>query len=309
MSTSRPSSVLITGAQGFIGRAVAALLRRTGQRLLLLDQEVDASSEESSVRRVTCDISNVDGLRRVFESEWIDAIVHLAAILPTAAGKDPVHATQVNVVGSLNILEMAREFDVRRVVFGSSLSIYGTYPAEQIVSETSRCAPEDVYGAAKLYVEQLGNTYAERYGTEFVSLRIGRVIGGGARSTTSAWRSEIFEFLRESHPVKIRIPYVGTERILLVHVEDVAKSLAALLDAPVLENSVYNAPCESVVVGDLKQELESLNPNIQVMLGNADVTCNPRYVDWSRFQGEFGFEVVSVFERLRGVAAGADRSG
>ena len=54
------------------------------------------------------------------------------------------------------MLEMARQFGVGRFVFGSSLSVYGTCSPDHAVSETDRAAPEDVYGAAKLYVEQLG---------------------------------------------------------------------------------------------------------------------------------------------------------
>ena len=104
-------------------------------------------------------------------------------------------ATQVNVEGSLNLLEMARQFEVRRFLFGSSLSVYGTCPAHQVVTEMDRAAPEDLYGAAKLYVEQLGEAYRQAHGLEFVSLRIGRVVGPGARSATSVWRSEIFECL------------------------------------------------------------------------------------------------------------------
>ena len=96
----------------------------------------------------------------MFEKERIEGIIHLAAILPTAAQRNPLRATQVNVQGSANVLEMARVFQVRRVVFGSSLSIYGTCAADHIVSELDRAAPEDLYGAAKLYVEQLGRPTA-----------------------------------------------------------------------------------------------------------------------------------------------------
>jgi nucleoside-diphosphate-sugar epimerase len=267
---------------------------------VLLDQVTpEISSKQDSSVRVTCDISEEGELRRVFLAESIRGIIHLAAILPTAAQRDPVRGTKANVMGSLNLLKMGREFGVGRFVFGSSLSIYGTCPANRVISETDRAAPEDLYGAAKLYVEQLGSALAD---LSFVSLRIGRVVGPGANSQTSAWRSEIFELLDADEAVRIKLPYLGTERVLLVHVDDVAKALVTLLGAARISYGVYNAPCESVVVEDLKHQVEALNPNITLELGASYAAGNPRSLDFSRFHGEFGFQGLPIFERLRAAA-------
>jgi nucleoside-diphosphate-sugar epimerase len=297
------SSVLVTGARGFIGRAVVKLLQREGYRVVALDASaVESGSDCESVREIECDIGNASELRRTFEMGPIDGIVHLAAILPTAAQRDPGIALRVNVEGGAHVLGMASMFGVRRVVFGSSLSIYGTYAADRVVSEIDRASPEDSYGAAKLYVELLGRSDRGRPGMEFVSLRIGRVVGPGARSTTSAWRSEIFEFLKANHPVEIAMPYVGAERILLVHVDDAAKMLVTLLRAPNLKHSLYNAACESTTVAELKREVEALNPNITVKVGEEYANGNPRQVDFSRFTREFSFATTPMREQLRRAA-------
>ena len=145
------STVLVTGARGFIGRAVTKRLQHEGCRVLGLDR---ADCAESVGEQIAMDITDGEQLRRLFQGRAIAAVIHLAAILPTAAHRDPVCATEVNVRGSFNVLEMARLFGVRRVVFGSSLSVYGTCPADRGVSELDRAAPEDLYGAAKVYVEQ-----------------------------------------------------------------------------------------------------------------------------------------------------------
>ncbi|HVI79482.1 MAG TPA: NAD(P)-dependent oxidoreductase, partial [Candidatus Acidoferrum sp.] len=235
------AAILITGANGFIGRAVVRLLQNSNQKLVLLDHHsASAPAVSTFATTFACDIADPLHLRRIFEAERIASIIHLAAILPTAASKDPSRATRVNVLGSLNLLEMAREFRIPRFVFGSSLSVYGTCRIDQVVNENFRAAPEDVYGAAKLYVEQIGRAYANLNGLEFVSLRIGRVIGAGAQSTTSAWRSQIFELLRNHRPATIHIPCPATERLLLAHVNDVARALLQLLRAPRPEHDVYN---------------------------------------------------------------------
>src|SRR5215470_5219135 len=268
MAIREKNSILISGGRGFIGRALVKLIQRSGYSVISLDRVPVANAVDSGIEEIECDLSDAR-LRDIFERQRVRKIIHLAAILPTAAQRNPVRATEVNVQGSLHLLELAREFNVRRFVFGSSLSVYGTYPADQTVSEDDRAAPEDLYGAAKLYVEQLGQAYRECHGLKFVSLRIGRVVGPGAQSVSSAWRSEIFELLKADYPAQISLPYRASENLLLLH------------------------------VGDLKRVVEDLNSNITVKLGNGTPAGNPQVLDASRFQNEFHFQSVSIFDRLR----------
>lgn len=296
------SSVLISGGGGFIGRAVVRELSRTGYRVVSLDHTASATTPQAGAEEIKLDITDAAQLRGIFAAHAIAGIVHLAAILPTAAQRDPERATRVNVDGSLNLLEMARQFGVRRFIFGSSLSVYGSGAADRRISEEDRPAPEDLYGAGKNYVEQLGEAYRGRVGTAFVSLRIGRVVGPGAHSTSSAWRSHIFELLGTTSAARIELPYAGSEIVLVAHVEDVARALATLLLAPHPQHSVYNMPCEALQVNELKRQVERSNPNITVTLGDALAKGNPRLLDASRFQGEFAFRALPLHEWLRNAA-------
>lgn len=302
MADDQANAVLVTGGRGFIGRAVTFLLQRSGYDVVSVDAapyDGVHTHDRQSGREMLCDIGNPEQLLRVFEARRIGGIIHLAAILPTAAQRDPLRATQVNIMGSLNLMQLARQFGIRRFVFGSSLSVYGTWPAGRIVSEQDRGAPEDLYGAAKLYIEQMGKAFYARDGAEFASLRIGRVVGAGSRSASSAWRSQIFEYLGAQSPVEVAVPYAASERILVVHVDEVAGMLVALLQASRPKHDVYNATCESIVVADLKREVERLNPNINVSLGGETVVGNPRQLDGSRFASEFDVQMLPIFERLR----------
>jgi nucleoside-diphosphate-sugar epimerase len=127
-------------------------------------------------------------------------------------------------------------------------------------------------------------------------------VGPGAQSLSSAWRSQIFELLVTRDAAEITLPYAGSDRILLVHVDDLARMLVAMLQADCPAHSVYNAVCESVVVGDLKREVERLNSKIAVKLGDVPASGNPRLLDCSRFQQEFGLQTLPIFEQLREVA-------
>jgi nucleoside-diphosphate-sugar epimerase len=299
------ASVLVAGGRGFIGRSLCALLEQEGYRVLSVDQTSHHALQFNSARshrNLQCDIADYAQVRKLFAAESVDGIIHLAAVLPTVARRDPLLATRVNIGGSVNLLEMARQFAVRRFVFASSLSIYGTHSLEECVSEEHCAYPEDLYGGAKLYIEQLGEAYRQQHALDFVSLRIGRVVGPGAQSKSSAWRSEIFEHLRTQEPREVIVPFRPGGRLLLVHVDDVAKMLLALLHAGAMKHAVYNACCESVCVADLKHQLERLNPNITLRVGTGSAVGNPQLLNATRFEHEFGFRPAPLSEQLRRAA-------
>jgi len=307
----RGASVLVAGGRGFMGRSVCALLEAEGYRILSVDQANDHAPHFSSARsrrNLQCDLADSAQVRKLFATESVDGIIHLAAVLPTAAHRDPLLATRVNIDGGLNLLEMARQFAVRRFVFASSLSIYGTHSLEECVSEEHHAYPEDLYGAAKLYIERLGEAYRQQHALDFVSLRIGRVVGPGAQSESSAWRSEIFEHLGTQEPREVIVPFRAAGRLLLVHVDDVAKMLLTLLHAGPTKHAVYNACCESVCVADLKHELERLNPNITLRVGTGNAVGNPQLLNATRFEYEFGFRPVRISEQLRRAAGKSNAS-
>lgn len=293
-------SVLISGGAGFIGKRVHDVLERQAWNVVCIDSE----GPRFDARCLRCDITDASQLEAVFHTRPFERIIHAASILPTAAKQDPRRATEVNIGGSLNILEMAARFKVSRVLFASSGSVYGTQPASNFVSEEQPAAPEDIYGAAKRYVEILGEVYERKFGVEFVSLRIVMVVGSGGTSATSAWRNEIFECLGFSEPKEVFIPYSPDETLPLVHVEDVAGMLASLAGAERCSYRTYNSFGECVHPSELKREIESLNPNVRVTLGTASVNGCARAIDSSRFLREFGTSQEGFWQRLRREAQG-----
>ena len=135
--------ILVTGAAGFLGRYLCAHLR--SERLAYI-----------GIDRDTCDIRDASAVAQLFRTNQIDSVIHLAAVLPSAAQLDPAHATSVNIQGSLHLLEAAARSGVSRFVFGSSGSVYGSARGERPLTEEDRPAPTDIYGAAKRYVEMCG---------------------------------------------------------------------------------------------------------------------------------------------------------
>jgi len=123
-------SVLITGGAGFIGKRVHAVLERQGWSIVSLDSKAARLDR----RCLLCDITDARQLESIFRAHRFERIIHAASILPTAAKLDPHKATEVNIGGSLNILERAARFKVNRVIYASSGSVYGTQPASKLSS-------------------------------------------------------------------------------------------------------------------------------------------------------------------------------
>lgn len=297
--------ILVTGGGGFIGRYVCSSLSAGGKKVLALDQKSPgAPAGESAYHSLKCDITDKDRLEDVFREHSFTAIIHLASLLNTASREDPRLATVVNVGGSLNIMEAAGRFQVPRVIYGSSISVYGSRcgPDRHGVSETEPAAPEDLYGASKRYVEMLGEARAPQLGIEFIALRIPCVLGPGAVETSSPWRSDIFEKFGLSCKTEVAIPHGRDEALPLVHVEDVADMFVRLAEAEQVSFSVYNAPSETWTLGELARYVESLDGNIRITFGQSAVRGIPGATNGRRFAAEFGYAAVPLKERFRRAA-------
>jgi len=247
---------------------------------------------------VACDIADPQQFEEVVRANQVEIVVHLAAVLPSASQQDPAGATRVNIGGSLNVLEAARKCAVRRVVYASSISVYGSDHGSRAVTESDPAAPNDLYGAAKRYSEVLGETYHRIFDFEFVALRIATVVGRGAESTSSQWRSDIFETLGTRSPQTIQIPFRGEEALPLVHVDDVAEMVALLVERPMLKWWLYNAACETWTINQLQREVEGLNNNVRVEAGYKQSQI-PKRIDSRRFCEEFGYSLTPLKGHLR----------
>ena len=171
----RKPVVLITGAGGEIGHGLIARLTDAGRTsVVTLDlNPLDASLAPLVAREFTGSILDTALLERILSQYEIDTVFHLAALLSTRSEFTPITAHQVNVEGTLHLLEFAQqeaESHGRPVVFvyPSSIAAYGlpdlaTKARAGRVAEDDYTTPTTMYGCNKLYCEQLGRYYARHY--------------------------------------------------------------------------------------------------------------------------------------------------
>jgi len=286
MSAER-GNLLVTGASGQIGQAVCRLLQAQKRSFLAVDAQPDGCV-------LVCDLRDKPVVARLFDQNSIDGVIHLAAVLPTAFHRDPLAAVEVNLGATFELLRQSTKHHVPRFVFASSMSVFGTTFDPRPRNEDDSVAPADAYGAAKRAVEIVGDNLAESKAIEFVSLRIARVVGPGARNTSSPWRSQIFKQPAPKDP--IRIPFAADAFLPLVYVDDVAEELVILAHAPRLAFTAYNTVAETLQVQALKDMLEQ-SRQMRVELGSGNRDGGP-LCDGSRFAKEFGFTTRTLQDRL-----------
>ena len=297
--------ILVTGGEGFIGSHVCSVLSSYDKEVIAIDRSRDPVSDISKpYPTLKLDVNDKEQVEKIFQQYSITTIIHLASLLNTASRQHPAQATETNIVGSLNILETACKFNINKFIYGSSISVYGSkcHLITNGVSETEPAAPEDIYGVSKRYVEILGDVYRKKYGIQFISIRIASVIGPGAAKTASRWRSDIIEKLGLPYRSETTIPYMKTETIPLVYVEDVAKMVKNLVDTEHTTFSIYNTPAESWTLNDLAEYIAAIDENLNIKFGHSSVTGIPNMINADRFIKEFNFTPLSLKERLKHIS-------
>jgi len=179
---------LVTGGAGFIGSHLVDTLLAEGARVTVIDNfdpfypaaaklaNLDRAFRYSAFSLVEADICNLQALRNL--AAPYDCIVHLAAkagVLPSIS--NPVAYQQVNVAGTQNLLEVAREFCVPQFVFASSSSVYGINPNTPWKESDHVLLPISPYASTKVSGELLGHVYSHLHGIRFVALRFFTVYG------------------------------------------------------------------------------------------------------------------------------------
>jgi UDP-glucuronate 4-epimerase len=290
MPSSSKQPVLVTGACGHIGQTLCALLRESGTPVIAVDVEKDP--DDAIVR---CDLRESNEVAQIFRTNSPSAVIHLAAVLPTAYHSDPLAGAAVNLTGSLNLLREAVSHRVKRFVFASSVSVYSlSGRAVRPMTEDDPTVPDEPYGASKRAIELIGEILHRSGAIEFTALRIPRVMGPGIKKTNSPWRAQILE---PRSPVEcISIPYAADAQLGLLHVEDAAQMLIALTEAEALGSCIYNCPSEIWRAGQIKELIQQAR-SVRVQLG-PDGAYAGAICDGSRFAQEFGFRIRGLRERL-----------
>jgi UDP-glucose 4-epimerase len=172
----RAVRVVVTGGAGFIGSHVVDALVARGDEVAVVDSLVTGKPENVAEKAVLHKRDIREPLADLFDEVRPEAIFHLAAQADVRVSvQRPAYDAEVNVLGTLQVLEAARPQDAQVVFSSTGGAIYGE--CEEPAPETATRAPISPYGTAKLAGEEYLQTYNRLYGTRHVSLRYGNVYG------------------------------------------------------------------------------------------------------------------------------------
>lgn len=301
-------NVLVTGGAGFIGSHVAETLINAGHRVVIVDNlhTGNRANIPTGATFYEADIVDQARLDTIFAAEKIEAISHQAALANVRESMtDPVAYARANVIGSLVLLELARKYGCRKIVFASTGgAVYGEghSPDNDLLPfrEASKAQPKDNYGANKLSVEYHLDLYHKNYDLPYVALRYPNVYGPRQNSKGEAGVIAIFTAaMLTQEPT--RITGDGEQQRDFAYVGDIARAnrLALESDKVGIYNVGTGVPTSINTVHDHLTEItryEQEPTYIPRPVGEVLAT----YLDSSKIEQDLGWRAeVSLEEGLR----------
>jgi nucleoside-diphosphate-sugar epimerase len=222
--------VLVTGAGGFIGREVLrVLVADGGVQVVAVDIGLKGIPASPRLKLVTGNVAD-EHVRDIAVGSGVDAVIHLAAVPGGAAELNPMESRRVNIDATLDLFDAVSRTGSRpRVVFASTIAVFGETLPEAGVDDATPQAPRLIYGAHKSMVETMLATLHRRGALNGIALRLPGVIARprGPSGMKSAFMSNLFHALRAGEPFVSPVSRRAT--MWLMSVQQVARNLVHAL--------------------------------------------------------------------------------
>ncbi|MBI3258655.1 MAG: SDR family oxidoreductase [Ignavibacteriae bacterium] len=291
------AKALITGGAGFIGSHLSELLVNEGHHVTILDNfhsgreyNLALIKQNPCLKIALADIRNDQEILPHFEGiDWVFHLAALADVVPSI--EHPREYFEVNVDGTFNVLECARQHRVKKLIYAASSSCYG-FPSEIPTTETAKINAQHPYSLTKYVGEKLVLHWEQVYRLPAISLRLFNVFGPRAR-TTGAYGAVFGIFLTQKlHGRPFTVVGDGTQARDFIYVTDVAHAFYLAAQSS-FSGEVFN-------VG--KGKAESINQIVELLKGKAiflpkrpgepDITL----ANISKIQEKLGFAPRVSFE-------------
>ncbi|WLD94938.1 NAD-dependent epimerase/dehydratase family protein [Alkalihalobacillus sp. AL-G] len=282
--------VLITGGCGFIGSHLADFLALQEYKVIVVDNFCSGHhiSSNSLITYIEKDCVK-DGLDQVFLNEKPDYVIHLAAQVDVKKSMNyPVFDAELNVLGTIRILDLCRKYSVKKFVFASTSAVYGDY-GDASVHEDVELRPVSFYGVSKLASEKYIDQFASHFGLSYAIFRYSNVYGPRQRSDNEGGVIPIFirQLSNNRNPI---IFGDGNQTRDFIHISDVvhANYLALNTKKNILANISSNTTnsindlCSilSTHFNDAKAPIQIEHRSGDILHSQLDNTKAKMLLDW-----------------------------
>ncbi len=252
------ATILVTGGAGFIGSNIAVKLKNQGNNVIIMDNFSTGYHnlqylKSNDIHIINHDINHIDALQYDFHN--LDSIIHLAAMNRAPRSiKNPKLSHEVNITSTLNILEIARKFDLDLIIASSS-SVFGNLITQPRPEVTYEYKPLHPYGLGKLACEYYSDIYRDLYGLNSTIIRYFSVYGP-RQSPSLQYSAVIPKFINSfinKQPITI---YGGSQSRNFTYVDDTADATICLLDKTNLKTKYNIGGNEEITINELVNVLE-----------------------------------------------------
>jgi nucleoside-diphosphate-sugar epimerase len=261
--------ILVIGAGGQLGTELTkALAEKYGNENIIATDFQDAVKDKFTYCRFeTLNVMDKAALASIVETHSVTQIYHLAAILSAAGEKNPLQAWDLNMVGLLNVLEIAKSHKIEKVFWPSSIAVFGPNTIQEQTPQQTFKDPNTVYGISKLAGEHWCEYYYNTYGVDVRSIRYPGLIGykslpGGG---TTDYAVDIYHKAALSQKFTC---FLNEETYLpMMYMDDAIKATIQLMDAAKESLSIrtsYNISGMSFSPKEIYQSILPFYPNFEI---------------------------------------------
>ena len=294
-------SVLVTGGTGFIGNRIIRKLLDRGEEVVCFDLAPPRANLEPYLERIKMyrgDITQLPHLLEAINTNGVHKIIHMAALLPPDTEERHSYAMQVNIGGTNNVFEAARWTGVERVVYASSIAVYGIQDTfgERPINEDDLNDPINVYGMTKSVNDFSAKRYIDRHGLDLVGVRICTVFGHGRVTGMTGMIGGLLMSL-PAIGQSVSMPFHHEEQSPMIHAEDAAEIFVRGALADKLNHSIYISGGSMCSIKEMSDIVRDIIPDAQITTGD-QLVPHVYNVENSRRLADIGYEIAPLRQRI-----------
>ena len=307
---------LVTGGTGFIGKRVV-------KQLLLKDIKVVASdinikNQEASFFKylkefnlntnnltlTELDISSKEDIKSVFDNNNINHMISCGYQMSNMIDDNPVKGSEINIVGMTNLFEAVANYNVKRMIFPSSESVYGNSQkvyGNKAVHEDDYCGLQHqsfTYAVMKLLNEFMAQKFINKHNVSIACTRPSVVFGFGRKRSSLMWAEDFATLPALGKP--LHLPFPENNKDSFIYVDDCAEQMVLLALKDKINYFAYNTGSETVSGFQLAKIIRELVPSAEITFDN-DANYTP-FIDEQndeRIRKEIEFNPRSIKEGIR----------